>query len=907
VEGSVNGNWSEVGSTTATTPPEALGRDDELAALGADGTGGTLVVVIGDRGSGRTTLLDRAAAVARSAGRVVLHVDLGGSRPAWDEYGVGPLLDAVNAQFEGLGAGTDLMRSTAALRRRCRPETYRTATGRAAIHTGMRRLLTCLGPDVALVLFDDADRVPGPEHLAVAARQVGHRAIATATRSAALTAVADALVDIGPIDDDECRHLLRRALRGRPDRGLVDALKRALGPLWGNPAHMLSMVEQLHRTDRLVTVARRVCLREPHRTPTLSHDAPVVAAVGERGRLAENIVLLVDGPARVRVDDVPLLAAALGATVARTGRAVDHLVAEAILVERDGDLALRCPAVGATLRARADGRRVAALHAAVALAATDPVRATFAPMDPDVLAGHVAAAGEVLAPDPRWGTLLREQAIAEERRRPERAVHFLHAMRRHDTEGGGDRARTTEWLLRLLLRTGDHDGVARLVERVVGAGGHEPVTPGGVDRGLLAAAAAVAALSLHRPVSAAVRAALADDGVPTCPLGVAQRWSEGENVEADELVRALPELTTTLQGPGYRHAATLFPVYSAVAVRDVVGALAALLGPAYARPSGGPLVLLHRVGEAYRSGRWGEAVACARALFADHDSDERAPDLLQAAALIAADIATLQDDERMVAAWLQYVPDDPAASRHPGLHALPRVARLWASGDGEAALEEGWRAWNLIGPGTTAAGRRSLLIRLCGIAATERRQEWYPRLVGAAVEWCRTDPGNQAAEAAEIWDLVRGVLGEDDAAGRAFLARAVAPVRSRGHRAELAWVLLAAGAAVPGTSWSEAHAIADDIGSPVLRGRLRRLMDEQGVRPPTRRNRASELTDVQLRIVELVERGLTNRQIAREIRMSEKTVENHLTRLFVRFGCRTRHGLAAARLAARRDGLRAGA
>jgi DNA-binding NarL/FixJ family response regulator len=91
----------------------------------------------------------------------------------------------------------------------------------------------------------------------------------------------------------------------------------------------------------------------------------------------------------------------------------------------------------------------------------------------------------------------------------------------------------------------------------------------------------------------------------------------------------------------------------------------------------------------------------------------------------------------------------------------------------------------------------------------------------------------------------------------------------------------------------------------MLGARLRRFMDEHGVRPP--RARPDGLTDVQLRILELVERGMTNRQIARDVRMSEKTVENHLTRLFVHFGCRSRHGLAVVRLAARRDELGMGA
>jgi DNA-binding CsgD family transcriptional regulator len=158
-------------------------------------------------------------------------------------------------------------------------------------------------------------------------------------------------------------------------------------------------------------------------------------------------------------------------------------------------------------------------------------------------------------------------------------------------------------------------------------------------------------------------------------------------------------------------------------------------------------------------------------------------------------------------------------------------------------------------------------------------------------------------DAARTWDLVRGTLGQADAAGRAILARALEPARRREHRADLAWVLLAAGSAAPdpAESWLEAHLLAKEIEAPVLRAQLRRVMDEHGVRLPVSRFRDPRLTDVQLRILELVKQGMTNRQIARHVRMSEKTVENHLTRLFVRFGCRTRHGLATARLTAQRE------
>ena len=187
----------------------------------------------------------------------------------------------------------------------------------------------------------------------------------------------------------------------------------------------------------------------------------------------------------------------------------------------------------------------------------------------------------------------------------------------------------------------------------------------------------------------------------------------------------------------------------------------------------------------------------------------------------------------------------------------------------------------------------------------DRRLQWYPRLVSAADEWNLVALGAEATEAAETRDLVRGVLG-DGAADRAALERTVERARERGHVIDVGWVLLGVAARDPADGWSEADTIlAEDLHSPMLGARLRRFMDEHGVRPP--RARPAGLTDVQLRILELVERGMTNRQIARDIRMSEKTVENHLTRLFVHFGCRSRHGLAAVRLAARRDELGMGA
>ncbi|WP_338600214.1 LuxR C-terminal-related transcriptional regulator [Saccharopolyspora sp. SCSIO 74807] len=53
---------------------------------------------------------------------------------------------------------------------------------------------------------------------------------------------------------------------------------------------------------------------------------------------------------------------------------------------------------------------------------------------------------------------------------------------------------------------------------------------------------------------------------------------------------------------------------------------------------------------------------------------------------------------------------------------------------------------------------------------------------------------------------------------------------------------------------------------------------------------------IEVRMVELIGSGCTNRRIASEFGVSEKTVEAHLTRLFAKTGCRSRVELVAANL-----------
>ncbi|WP_305080456.1 LuxR C-terminal-related transcriptional regulator [Pseudonocardia sp. ICBG1293] len=872
-----------------------VGRRDELAALGATGPGHTIVVLSGERGSGRSVLLAEAADEAHAAGRTVLELDLAREVADWDEYAVGPLLDAVGARFEQLAAGSEVMHRAALLRRRHHPASYRTTDGRAAVLVEMRRLLASIGRS-PLLLLDDADRVLHREHLAVVARKVGYRVVVVTGPDAPAGLPADAIVRLGPLTADEVETLARRTLRTRPDPILLATLHRALGPLAGHPTHVLALLEELQAAGRLSTVARRVCLRAPHRMPTLPADAPAMRAVGRPGGIAEDIVLLAGGPVRVRVDDVPSLAVALGRGGGEIGGEIDRLVVEKVLGEVDGALTIVSPAVCATVRARASEERVRQLHAAFARTAVLPDDHRLSEPDVDVLADHVAAAGTALDPDRRWASLLTARAAQDEEHRPGRAARLLLACGRHDPDEPS-RSRTTERVLRLLVRAGEHDLLAEVVSDVVTRGDHSGVTPTGVDSALLAATASVAALTLRRPVAEAVHTALAGDETAADPLGIAQGWAAGATPAAADLARAL----APLGGPDLgADVDVLVETGDALDARDAVAALQALLGTAYAGRPEGSLALLDTVYRTYRSGDWEDTAAAVRAMFTDHGDDVHAAALRERAVLFVTDTAVLQDDDRAVEAWFDLLPDRAIGSLNRILRAYVHSAQSWVAGDTDAALAVGWRAWGEVPPGAYALIRRALLTRLSGIAATDRRPEWFRRLREAADTWARTAEGPEAIEAAEVRDLVHGVLGHT-ARDRAARERAVERARDRGHLIDLGWMLMGSAAEDPTTDWAAVESIAQDLQTPTPRARLREFMKQHGVRRP--RRRSTSLDDTQSRVLELVAQGMTNRQIARAIRVSEKTVETYVTRLLQQFGCRTRHGLAMARLAAHRDDI----
>ena len=90
-------------------------------------------------------------------------------------------------------------------------------------------------------------------------------------------------------------------------------------------------------------------------------------------------------------------------------------------------------------------------------------------------------------------------------------------------------------------------------------------------------------------------------------------------------------------------------------------------------------------------------------------------------------------------------------------------------------------------------------------------------------------------------------------------------------------------------------------------GRRRRVPPRSGARPPGGRppapepeedERLARLTNQERRILRLIAEGLTNRQIAEQIHLAEKTVKNYVSNLLAKLGMerRTQAAVFAARL-----------
>lgn len=793
--------------------PLVCGRDDELSdldgALSAiTGHRHSLAVVRGTPGIGKTALLAVAADRWRQDGVTVIEIPFRGAVEPWDAFGVQATIAALKQHFERV-ADFSLTDAVGAVARLCTPESYASPRLRSGLLIGLAKIFGRLrrnGP--MAVIADDVDVLQNPTLAITPACLPGCLVVAIcrddgrfAAAPVQLAQLADQLIDLGPLADEQAGPLVAHRTGATPDDSLLATLGRALGPLVSDPGALLSTVDELKAAGRIVTVHGKACLAgdEPILLPREHDLVRQIESLGVEGH--ELLAMAATGPA-FGVDDLLTLAAATGREVTGYGRAVDILVAVGALVcTESGELDCTCPALAGTVLA-ASRQEAAQLHGKVAghLLATGG--------DRTAIACHVVEAGREMAPSPSVARLLVAAAGDAAATDAERAARCYRAALWHLDDGDPELPGVVSTLARILIGLGHFGQLAELAAEYPDRVGSERFPDA---------------------------AALAD------PLTWHEQRLTGETLD-----------------------------------------LADILPAGYGIPAGGPLAHYHRVLTGYANGDWQDALSAARALSL---SAEDGP-AHRIAGLLAAEICTAQGDLKQASAWLDSTGED---ERFTALRGWVESGLLAASGDGARALAVGWWAYRSApGPWARAGGDR-LLARLAAVA-TETGHDERGRTVLAEMTDLDAREHTSATRAALLF--VRGVVTGDEES----LAESAELARDRGHLPDLLMACLALGERhdEPQRWLHEAHELAVRAGAGPARTQAKAIMRRRGVAIPRSEEERTALSDMELRIVDLIRDGRTNRQVAVALRITEKTVEYYLSRLFVKTGCRSRIDLAAA-------------
>jgi DNA-binding CsgD family transcriptional regulator len=793
--------------------PLLCGRDDELSDLDSalsaiTGHRHSLAVVRGTPGIGKTALLAVAADRWRAEGVTVIEIPFRDGVEPWDAFGVKATIAALKRHFEQV-SDFSLADAVGAVARLCTPESYASPKLRSGLLIGLAKIFGRLrrnGP--VAVIADDVDVVANPTLAITPACLPGCLVVAAcrddgrfAAAPVQLAQLADHLIDLGPLPDEQAGPLLAQRIGGTPDDSLLIALGLALGPLVSDPGALLSTVDELAAAGRIATVHGKTCLAgdEPILLPR-GHDlVGQVHRLGTEGH--ELLVLAATGPA-FGVDDLPALAAATGRELTGYGRAVDILVAVGALVcTESGELGCTCPALAGTVLA-GTRQEAARLHGKLAthLLATGGERAA--------IACHVVEAGREIAPSPSVARLLVAAADEITATDPERAARWYQAALGHYDSGDPDIPRVMSTLVPVLTGLGHFGQLAELAAEYPEYAGSEELSDA---------------------------AALAD------PLAWHEQRLTGETLN-----------------------------------------LADILPAGYGIPVDGPLAHYHRVLTGYTNGDWQDALSAARALSLTAEDGPAH----RIAGLLAAEICTAQGDLKQASAWLESTGED---ERFTALRGWVESGLLAATGDGARALAAGWWAYRSVPGGWAKAGGDRLLARLA-VVATDAGQDERAHAVLAEMTDLDASERTPATRAALLF--VRGVVTGDEE----NLTEAAGMAADRGHLPELLMACLALGerAGEPRRWLHQAHELAVRANAAPARAQAKALMRRRGVAIPRSAEERTTLSDMELRIVGLIRDGRTNRQVAVALRITEKTVEYYLSRLFVKTGCRSRIDLAAA-------------
>jgi DNA-binding CsgD family transcriptional regulator/tetratricopeptide (TPR) repeat protein len=337
------------------------------------------------------------------------------------------------------------------------------------------------------------------------------------------------------------------------------------------------------------------------------------------------------------------------------------------------------------------------------------------------------------------------------------------------------------------------------------------------------------------------------------------------------------------------------------------GAYRTVRNRAQARGEAGLLVLAHAGSGAlhYYTGHWDEAVSEIEAgmVLAD-EAGAQAMTLLSHATLarIALGRGDLEAADRHVAAGLEVT---STIGHRFGLDVLlwAQAGLLEARGEIEAARDLLAELWRQIAPVRFLMQYRSVgpdLIRLARRSGQLDQADQVARHLEAAAQ-CNSSESSAAA-------ALRGRgLADGDADA---LLRAVQRYRSTPRRVDLAAAcedaaaeLLSAGRGTEaGRLLDEAAAILLDVGAHHDLARIDALARAHGKRrrshrPATASEGWGALSAKEREVVDLIARGLSNPDIGRQLFISRRTVETHLSHIFKKLGVTNRVQLAAAAVA----------
>ncbi|MFD3309981.1 AAA family ATPase [Streptomyces sp. NPDC058694] len=289
------------------------------------------------------------------------------------------------------------------------------------------------------------------------------------------------------------------------------------------------------------------------------------------------------------------------------------------------------------------------------------------------------------------------------------------------------------------------------------------------------------------------------------------------------------------------------------------------------------------------NGRWDEALALARRLLVDGGVLNVVPGhhLLPArtAAILLAQGRTTSAD-RLISS-VRGKMDGPL--EHILDHAEAEVLRTLGELDrAEEVLRRGLHAADERG---TFYGIDELLASLAEVQAEAGHKD---RATACLTRLEQTAEQMNSGRTRLLHLLTSGrILGPDSPEALKHLHEAVDLARSRSQPFETAVTLLAAvrANAAPATLLHEAYERFGEMGATLWRFHTRTAIREAGLTVPGRRQATAENEHL---LATLLAEGLTNRQIAGVLRLSEDAVANRLSRLFARTGMRSRTEVVTA-------------